>query len=115
MTDQETDRARKAVEYLAETAVKVAEAKAELVIAEHMVKTAKALAMRGSGEGAISAQEREALASPQYAEAVERVRVAVFEHEKLKAGREAANARIEFWRSLNANMRGAERGFQSAD
>jgi len=32
----------------------------------------------------------------------------------LRALREAASARIEYWRSLNANQRAAERGFGSA-
>lgn len=108
------EQARSAVEYLLDTAAEVAAAKADVVRAESMLKHTKALVMKSSEASAISAQERDAYASEEYVQAIDEVFKATHDYEILKARREAAQARIEYWRTLSANQRGAERGFGSA-
>ena len=112
MTDQ--SRAARAVEFLVESAPEIAKAKAELTKREHMMKVVRAMAMRQSGEKSAAAQEAEAIASPAYQTAIAELCAAEEEYQRLRALREAAEARIEYWRSLNANQRAAERGYGSA-
>ena len=107
-------KAQKATQYLIDSAAEVAAAKGDLVKCENMLRVTKALAMRHSNEKSAAAQEREAYASPQYVHAVEQLAVAATDYEKLRALREAAKMQIEYWRSLNANQRSAERGYGSA-
>lgn len=110
----ETDRARRAVEYLIESAAEIAAAEADMVRAEKMLGHIEALAMRASGETSAAAQQREARASKQYRQGVDDIAEATRVYRELRAKREAAQARVEFWRSLNANQRAAERGYGSA-
>lgn len=110
----ETDRARKAVEYLIKSATEIAAAEADMVRAEKMLGHIEALAMRASGESSAAAQQREARASENYRQGIEAIVEATKAYRELRAKREAAQARIEFWRSMNANQRAAERGYGSA-
>lgn len=112
MTDQ--DLARNATQFLVDSAARIAGARGELTEAENMLRVTKSVAMKASGESAVSAQEREAYASDQYLAAVQRVTGATIAFEELRAKREAAKMRIEYWRSLNANQRAAERGYGAA-
>lgn len=114
MQDAEKSRAAKAVEYLVETAAELAAAKAELTKREHMLKVVKAMSMRQSGEKSAAAQEAQALASPAYLSAINELAAAEQAYQELRAMREAAIARIDYWRSMNANQRAAERGYGSA-
>lgn len=106
-------RAERAVEYLVESASTIATAKADLVRCENMLRVTKSLAMKHSDEKSAAAQEREAYASDQYRDAIERLAEVAGEYEHLRSLREAAKMRIEYWRSMNASLRGAERGFHS--
>lgn len=112
MDDSKT-RAEKSTEYLVASAAEIAAAKADLVRSEHMLRVTKALAMKQSDERSAAAQEREAYASREYIAAIDEVRDNTRTYEELRARREAAKMRIEYWRSLNANQRAAERGFGS--
>lgn len=112
--DHERARAAKAVEYLVETAAEIAAAKAELTKREHMLKVVKAMVMRQSNAKSAAAQEVEALSSPAYLTALNELEAAERAFQELRAMREAAVARIDFWRSMNANQRAAERGYGSA-
>jgi hypothetical protein len=112
MIDQE--RAEKAVEYMISTAGKLGTAKAEAVRAEAMLRHIKALGMKSSDEKSAAAQEREAYASDAYLVAIDDLFAATRDAETLKAEREAAQATIEFWRSVNASQNAAQRGFGSA-
>lgn len=94
-----------ALDWLRDNAKEIGAAKAETVRASHMVKVAKALAMKAHNEKPISHQEREALSSEQYRQALEADAVAAGEYEKLRALREAAALKIEAWRSEQANFR----------
>lgn len=103
-----------ATQYLIDTAYELGAAKAELVKREAMLRVVKAMVMKTSNERSAAAQEREAYASPEYLSAVEALSDAAGAYEKLRAGRDAATAQIDYWRSLNANQRAAERGYGSA-
>lgn len=113
MDDVQT-KAAKATQYLIDSASDIAMAKAETVRAENMLRVVKSIAMKNSGQNSAAAQEREAYASDQYQNAVQELADATAEYEKLRSLREAARMQIEYWRSLNANQRGAERGYGSA-
>lgn len=112
--NSEQGRASRATQYLIDSAQDIARAKAGLVKAENMLRVVKSLAMKHTQEKSAAAQEREAYASPQYLSAVNDLAAAAEEYEKLRSLREAAKMQIEFWRSLNANQRSAERGYGSA-
>lgn len=112
--DTEQSRAAKATEYLIESAAEIAAASADMVRAENMLRVVKAMAMKTSGEKSVAAQEVAAYASPQYLQAVNDLVAATQAYEELRAKRDAARARIEYWRSYNANQRSAERGYGSA-
>ena len=112
--DEDRARASRATEYLIESAAEIAAARAQLTKAENMLRVVKAMAMRMSNAKSVAAQETEAYASPQYLQAINDLTAATQAYEELRAKREAAKMRIEYWRSLNANQRGAERGYGSA-
>lgn len=114
MMDEQTKRAHDATDFLIESAAEIAAAKADMVKAENMLRVVKSMSMKSSGQNSVSAQEREAYCSAQYKDAIETLRVATLDYEKLRAQREGAKARIAFWQSLNANQRAAEKGYGSA-
>jgi tRNA A37 methylthiotransferase MiaB len=99
--------ADKASQYLVDTALPYGRARARVAKAEAMLRHIKALAMKASGENAVSAQEREAYASDTYRLAIDELFDATTEAEQMKAAREAAVVRVDFWRSVNARQRGA--------
>ena len=106
--------ARKAVEYLIDSAPEFASARATQLRCENMLRITKSLCMKASGQNAVSAQEREAYASDKYLDAVDQLFQATLDAEKIKALREAAKMKIEYWRSYNSNHKAAARGFGSA-
>lgn len=112
--DDSQDKAMKATQYLIDSAAEIAAAKSDLVRCENMLRVTKAMAMKHSDEKSAAAQEREAYASDQYSDAVSSLAEVSGAYEKLRALREAAKMQIEYWRSLNANQRAAERGYGSA-
>lgn len=114
MIDTETQHAQRATQYLVDSAQDIAAARGELVKAENMLRVVKSLAMRQCDATSAAAQEREAYASAQYLSAVNEYAAATERFEKLRSLREAAKMQIEYWRSLNASQRTAERGFASA-
>ena len=104
MTEEDAERE---TEYLVDTAYRAGEAKAKAREAELMLKHVKAMAMKTSGEGSLGAQEREAYASDEYLAQIQEVVKHTLEHEKLRAARESAEIRVDFWRSVSARQRGA--------
>jgi hypothetical protein len=95
----------KALDWLRDQADEIGAAKEEAVKADHMLKHVKALAMKQYADIAVSAQEREAHASLQYLEAIERTAKAAGNLAKMQSLREAAALKIEVWRSASANYR----------
>src|SRR3954465_5179464 len=108
MTDNQlvSDEAvQRALDWLVENANEIGNRKREAVKAEHMLKHVKALVMSLHKDLPVSAQEREACASPEYLAALEKTAEAAGDFEKMKSLREAAALRIEVWRSMGANYR----------
>lgn len=99
--------AEKAVSWLIENAPKIAQARADRWKAEEMLKPTKALIMADHADMPVNAQERIALSSDRYIEAVDRAAVAVRTDELNRALVKAAEMKIEIWRSQQANLRSA--------
>ena len=95
----------KAVDYIIANAKKFAKAKSERVYLEEYRKSLKALLMKRSLEDTIGAQEREAYAHEEYQQLLQGLKVAVEIEEKLRWDLIAAQARVEIWRTEQANNR----------
>lgn len=94
-----------AVDYIIVNAKRFARAKSERVYLEEYRKSLKALLMKRSLEDTIGAQEREAYAHDEYRALLEGLRTAVEVEEKLRWDLIAAQARVEIWRTEQANNR----------
>ena len=98
----------KALDFIRDNAPAYAKAKADRIYLEEFRKTKKALCMKSaetSGTNAVNAQEREAYADPEYMQLLEGLRGAVEEEERLRWMIVAAQAKIEVWRTIEANRR----------
>mgnify|MGYP003114950986 CR=1 FL=1 len=102
ITDEDVQRA---VDFLIGTAEKAAKFKAERVYLTEYRKSLKALLMKNNLDLPVSAQEREAYASPVYISHLEALKTAIERDEKQRFLRIAAEAKIEAWRSMSANIR----------
>lgn len=102
ITDDEVD---KAVEYLRSNARAAAQAKANRIYAEEYRKVVKAQIMREQGAIPIAAQEAVAYADPRYTQHLKAVQEAVEKDEYMRWMMIAAQARIEAWRTQQANAR----------
>lgn len=98
-----------AVDYIIKNAGRFAAAKAERVYLEEFRKSKKALLMKASGESSGIGQEREAYAHPEYIQLLEGLKEAVQVEEKLRWDLVAAQARVEIWRTEQANNRNQDR------
>lgn len=94
-----------AVDWLRDTANEAAQKRAERLYLDEYRKVLRAKLMKQHMDLPVSAQEREALADPQYAEHLQALKTAIDEDEKMRFLRVAAEAKIEAWRSMNANHR----------
>ncbi len=95
----------KAVDWLRDSAPKIAKARAEMIYAEEYRKSLKSMLMREHIDESLGAQEREAYADERYRKHLDVYRDSVMAYELLRAQREAANIKIEAWRSMSANQR----------
>lgn len=93
------------VSWLLSSADDIAQARADMIVLEQGLKRIKAVEMSAHKALPISAQEREAYASPAYDAALSGLREAIYRYEKLRAERDARSARIEAWRSIEATRR----------
>ena len=94
-----------AVNYIIKHARQFADAKAQRVYLEEFRKSKKALLMKQSIEGALGAQERDAYAHAEYVELLKGLKEAVAIEEKLRWDLIAAQARVDIWRTEQANLR----------
>jgi hypothetical protein len=94
-----------AVDYIIKHAKQFADAKAQRVYLEEFRKSKKALLMKQSLETALGAQERDAYAHPEYIELLRGIEIAVQVEEKLRWDLIAAQARVDIWRTEQANLR----------
>jgi hypothetical protein len=104
MTSEHRDP-HKAVDYIIANSKKFAKAKAERVYLEEYRKSLKAILMKRSLETAVNAQEREAYSDPEYLQLLLGLREAVEIEEKLRWDLIGAQARVEIWRTEQANNR----------
>ena len=95
----------KAVDYIIANATKFAKAKSERAYLEEYRKSLKAILMKRSLEDTIGGQEREAYAHDEYKQLLEGLKVAIEMEEKLRWDLIAAQARVEIWRTEQANNR----------
>lgn len=94
-----------AVDWLRDTANEAAQKRAERLYLDEYRKVLRAQLMKQHMDLPVSAQEREALADPKYAEHLQALKTAIDEDERMRFLRVAAEAKIEAWRSMNANHR----------
>lgn len=95
----------RALNYLSQTDGEYGVLKGAARAAEYKLRHARAVFMLDSEEKSIAGKEMAALASSQYAQAIEEYQNAVAAYETVSAKRQRAVLTIEVWRSLNANRR----------
>lgn len=95
----------KALDWLRDSAAVLGEAKARVIKAASMVKHIEALEFLASNEKSADARKSYARTTVRYLTAITEEADAAGEYEKLRALREAASAKIEAWRSEQANYR----------
>lgn len=101
VSDQDVE---KALDYLRDNAKTIGQLTERAILTERITKHIKAIEMKRI-EGPVAAQEREALASAAYLQAIWDEAKAAGALAEAKALREAAAAKIEAWRSQSANYR----------
>ncbi len=102
ITDAEID---KALAYLRDTAEVAAKARATRLYLEDYSRVLKATIMSEHLAEPVNAQERHAYSDVRYKNHLEALKLAIFEDEKARFLRDAAGARIEAWRTYQANLR----------
>ena len=102
ITDEDIE---KAVDFLKNTAEQSAKYRAERLYLDEYRKSLKALLMKQNIDLPISAQEREAYASPVYISHLESLKIAIERDEKQRFLRVAADVKIEAWRTMSSNLR----------
>lgn len=101
-----------AVEFIRDNAKVFAKAKAERTYSEKFLPSKKAILMKASGEKTSAAQETMALSDPSYIELLEGLKAAVYEEELLKHQLNAAEIRVDIWRTTEASNRRIDRATQ---
>ena len=96
----------KAVSYLRDNAVEAAQATANRQYLEKFSTVSKALIMSEHLAEPVNAQERYAHSDVRYRNHLEGLKVAIFEDEKSRNLRDAADVKIRAWQSQQANNRG---------
>ena len=102
----------KAVDYIIKNGGKFAAAKAERVYLEEFRKSKKALLMAESPAEAANAREQYAYSHPEYLALLDGLKAAVQAEEKLRWDLIAAQARVDIWRTRQANNRAQDRATQ---
>lgn len=102
ISEQDIDRA---LNYLRDNAEKDAQARAERLYMEQWIKTVLAQEMGKSAATSVSAQEVGARVSEIYVAALQAYRQAIYEDERRRFLRSAAETKIEAWRTMSSNER----------
>jgi hypothetical protein len=101
-----TDEAlEKALDYLRDTATDAAQARANRLYLDDFSRVLKAQIMSERLAEPVNAQERHAYADIRYQNHLEGLKQAIFLDERFRFLREAASARVEAWRTYQANLR----------
>ena len=98
-----------ACDFLRDNAEAAAKARAYRLYLEEFRKSLKAQIMKEHIKLPVSAQEREAYADPRYLKHLEALETAIHEDERLRFLRGAALAKVDCWRTQEANRRGMDR------
>lgn len=96
------------LDFMRDHSAQYAVAKAQRVYLEEFRKSKKAMLMKAAeveGINTSAAQEREAYADPDYVALLKGLQEAVQEEERLKWLLVSAQAKIEAWRTIEANRR----------
>jgi hypothetical protein len=96
---------RAAIEFMLAASERFAKAKARRIYLEEFRKSKKAILMSRCEEKAAVAREQWAYAHPEYTDLLLGIQAAVEEEEALRWQLEACKARIEVWRTDQANAR----------
>lgn len=99
----------KAVEYLRENARSAAQAKANRIYMEEYRKVVKAQIMREHASAALGTQEACAYSDPRYTQHLQAVKEAVEKDEYHRWMMTAAEAKLEAWRTQQANQRALDK------
>jgi hypothetical protein len=99
------DDVQRALDWMVANTDKAAKARADRLLIEESLKPLKSKLMKESGQDSLGAQEREALASPEYKSLLEGLRAAVYEDERHRLLYKAAESRLEAWRTFSSNNR----------
>ncbi len=94
-----------ALDFLRDNAKALGEAKARAVKADHMVRHVEALMAKASPATSNDAKRFDARTTDEYLDAINEDAFAAGELAKLQALRQAAELKIESWRSEQANYR----------
>jgi hypothetical protein len=92
-------------DFLTENAVAIGKARERQVRAGHMLKHIEALEFKGSAATSDEKRKADARTSPKFLRAIHEDAVSAGEMEKLKSLKEAAQLKIEAWRTLSSNYR----------
>lgn len=106
------DDIEKAVDYLRSNARAAAQAKANRIYMEEYRRIVKAQIMRESPGDALGTQEARAYADPRYKQHLDAVKDAVEKDEYNRWMMTAAEAKIEAWRTQQANQRAEGKAYQ---
>ncbi len=98
-----------AVDFMRDNAEGIAKAKASRIYLEQFRKSKKAILVQ-EVDGTILARESYAYSHKDYLEILEALKVAVEEEERLKWLMAAAQAKMEIWRTQQANNRFLDNG-----
>lgn len=101
----DTHTVESALDFLRDNATKIAKARAERIYLEHFRKSKKAILFADAVGETVAAKEQWALRHKDYLELLDGLKVAVEEDEKLRFLSAAAEAKIEVWRTIQANQR----------
>ena len=101
-SDEDID---KALAYLRDTADEAAEAKATRLYLDDFSRVLRAQIMSEHLAEAVNAQERFAYADIRYRNHLEGLKQAIFEDKRYRFLRDAASAKVEAWRTYQANLR----------
>lgn len=102
--NQIQEDAQRAVDFLKDTDIAHAEARANLSALQELRKTAKSFAFNAA-EGAVGAREAIAYTDDDYLAHIEKIRVAEIEFHTLHNKRKRAELTVELYRTFSANTR----------
>ena len=108
ITDEDVDRA---VSYLRDNADRAAQARAERIYMEEFRKVVKAEVMRETPSDSLGAQESRAYSDSRYTQHLKAMREAIQKDEYHRWMMVAAQAKIEAWRTQQANARAEGRAY----